>query len=211
MSDQLNGIECVVFDFGEVLIELDYPRIIEGFSKVASLNKKEIDELVVNAPLMQQLETSQITPKEFRKGVNELLGMSLNDEDFDEIWNSMLKNLPKWRMDMLWNIRAKYRTFVLSNSNIIHEIYFNRMIKEVTGKSSLHDFVEKCYFSHDIKLRKPYKEAYEYIIQDIGMEPSKMVFLDDRLDNCEAARASGINAIQITDAETQLRSIFNYG
>ena len=68
MSQQLNGIECVIFDFGEVLIELDYPRIIEGFSKVANKNSDEINELVVSAQLLKDFEVGKIEPAEFRAG-----------------------------------------------------------------------------------------------------------------------------------------------
>ena len=211
MSKLLDGIDCVIFDFGEVLIELDYPKVISGFSKVAQKNEEEIRELVVTAPLLQDLEVGKITPQEFREGVTHLLDTSLNDIEFDEIWNSMLKNLPKSRMDLLEKVNDKYETYILSNSNVIHEKAFNKMIKEVTGKSSLHSFVRKCYFSQNIGLRKPFKECYEYVIEDIGITPEKMLFLDDRLDNIEGAKSVGLNVFKVTNAEKQLTEIFANG
>ena len=50
--------------------------------------------------------------------------------------------------------------------------------------------------------------CYEYLIEDIGVSPERMLFLDDRLDNIEGARASGLNAIQITNADQQLEALF---
>ena len=211
MSRILQEIDHVIFDFGEVLIELDYARVIGGFSKVANKNESEIKEMVVTAPLLQDFEVGKITPDEFRAGVNDLLGTSMMSGEFDEIWNSMLKRLPPERMDLLQQVAARFDTYVLSNSNIIHEVAFNQMIKETTGKSSLHDFVEKCYFSQDIGLRKPYVECYNYVIEDIGADPGRMLFLDDRLDNVEGAMKSGLNAIQITDATRQLKELFGNG
>lgn len=208
MSELLKGIDCVIFDFGEVLIELDYPKVIAGFSKVANKNAEEIQEMVVVAPILQDFEVSKINPSEFRSQINGLLGTSLGDEEFDDVWNSMLKNLPKERMDLLLDIGERFDTYVLSNSNVIHEQAFNQMILEKTGKSSLHDFVRKCYFSQDIGLRKPYQECYEYVIDDIGTNPEKMLFLDDRLDNIEGAKSVGMKGIQITDASKQLNEIF---
>lgn len=209
MSELLEGIECVVFDFGEVLIELDYPKVIAGFSQVAQKNEEEIREMVVTAPLLQEFEVGRLSPKEFRIGVNELLGTSMEPNQFDAIWNSMLKSLPKWRMDLLTEVNQKHGAYILSNSNVIHEKFFNQLIAEVTGKSSLHDFVRKCYFSQDIGLRKPYLDCFEYVIKDIGIISEKILFLDDRQDNIEGARQVGMKAIQVTDAETQLREIFN--
>ncbi|MEQ9403684.1 MAG: HAD family phosphatase [Cyclobacteriaceae bacterium] len=209
MSDLLENIDCVIFDFGEVLIELDYPRIIAGFSLVAKRNEEEISELVVTAPLLQELEIGKITPEEFRDGVNKLLGISLNEHDFNIIWNSMLKNLPKERMDILEKVNATFDTRILSNSNVIHEEAFNKMIEEVTGKSSLHELVNKCYFSQDIGLRKPYRNCFEYVINDIGIDPGKILFLDDRADNIAGASETGMKTFLVSDAETQLKELFN--
>lgn len=211
MSQQLNGIEGVIFDFGEVIIELDYPRVISGFAKAAKKNTDEIRELVVTAPILRDFEVSKTTPKEFRAGVNELLGMSLEEEGFDSIWNSMLKNLPKERMDILSDVASRFNTYILSNSNVIHEAAYNQMIREVTGKPNLHAFVTKAYFSQDIGLRKPGSECYQFVIDDIGIDSDKLLFLDDRLDNIEGAQACGLKTIHVTDADRQLREIFKNG
>ncbi|MEP1096432.1 MAG: HAD family phosphatase [Cyclobacteriaceae bacterium] len=211
MSQQLDGIEGVIFDFGEVIIELDYPRVISGFSEVAKKNVEEIHELVVTAPLLKDFEVSKISPTEFRIGVNQLLGMSLDDDEFDFIWNSMLKNLPRERMDILADVAKRFNTFILSNSNVIHEAAYNKMIENVTGKPNLHAFVQKAYFSQDIGLRKPGKECYQFVIDDIGIDSDKLLFLDDRLDNIEGAQACGLNTVHVTDADRQLREIFKNG
>ncbi len=208
MSKLLEGIECVIFDFGEVLLELDYTRVISGFSNISNKHESAIQEVIVTAPLLQEFEMGQITAGEFRSGVNDLLGMSLKAGAFDKIWNSMLKHLPRDRMNLLKEVNDEYETFILSNSNVIHEEAFNKMIYDVTGKSSLHDCVSKCYFSQDIGLRKPNQNCYEYVINEIGVAPEKMLFLDDRSDNIEGAKLAGLNVFQVTSADEQLHTIF---
>lgn len=208
MSELLKGIEVVIFDFGEVLIELDYPRVVEGFSKAASRNKEAIEELIVTSPILQDFECGRLTPGEFRAGVNQLLGCSLSDDTFDEIWNSMLKNLPKSRMDILQKVSQRFDTYLLSNSNVIHEEAFNKMIVEVTGKRSMHELMKKAYFSQDIGLRKPYLECFEYVAAEIGTKPEHILFLDDRLDNIQGAQEAGWRTVQIVNADKQLREIF---
>lgn len=211
MSDLLQGIDNVVFDFGQVLINLDYPKVIGGFSKVANKNQDEIKEMVVTAPVLQAFEVGEISPDVFRSEINTLLGTTLEDEELNNIWNSMLKDLPKWRMDLLERVNNRFNTFVLSNSNIIHEEAFDKMILETTGKPNLHAFVSKCYFSHDIGLRKPDEECYQYLIDDAGLNPESTLFLDDRLDNIEGARSVGLKTIQILNADKQLKEIFENG
>ncbi|WP_421764973.1 HAD family hydrolase [Ekhidna sp.] len=211
MSDLLQGVDAIIFDFGNVLIDLDYPRVIRRFSEVAKKNTDEIEEMVVTAPVLQQFERGMIDPAEFRAEINKLLGTNMGERQFESIWNSMLKSITKERMDKVLKIGEKYRTYILSNTNIIHEIAYEEMIMEETGKASLRDFVDEVFYSHEIGLRKPNLNCYEYVIDEIDNYPSRMLFLDDRLDNVEAAQIAGMKAVQVLDPDKQLNQIFGLG
>jgi len=54
------------------------------------------------------------------------------------------------------------------------------------------------YFaSFDIGLMKPDKSAFEYVIQQMGVPPHEILFLDDTVINIEAAQACGMQAVQV--------------
>lgn len=211
MSDLLQGIDAIIFDFGNVLIDLDYPRVIRRFSEVAKKNQEEIEELVVTSPVLQKFEMGMIGPDEFRANINKLLGTNMGERQFEDIWNSMLKSITKERMDKVLKIGERFDTFILSNTNMIHEIAYEEMIMEETGKFSLRDFVKEVYYSHEIGMRKPNLNCYNFVIEDIGLYASRMLFLDDRLDNVEAAKKAGMKAIQVFDPDKQLNEIFGLG
>lgn len=211
MSNLLQGVDAIIFDFGNVLIDLDYPRVIREFSRVAKRNTEEIEEMVVTAPILQQFEIGMSSPSEFRKAINQLLGTQMGDNQFDAIWNSMLKSITKERMNKVLKIGKQFDTYILSNTNIIHELAYEEMIMEATGRPSLRDFVKEVYYSHEIGMRKPNQECYEFVIEDIGIYPSRMLFLDDRLDNVEAAQQAGMKAVQVFDPDKQLNQIFGLG
>lgn len=211
MSDLLQGVDAIIFDFGNVLIDLDYPRVIREFSEVAAKNQHEIEELVVTAPILQRFERGMSTPAEFRKEINGLLGTQLPEAKFDAIWNSMLKSVTKERLDKVLKIGEKYDTYILSNSNLIHELAFEEMIMEETGMPSIRDFVKEAFFSHEVGMNKPHMNIYEHVIEEIDNYPSRMLFLDDRLDNVEAAQKAGMKAVQIFDPDNQLNEIFELG
>ncbi len=211
MSDLLQGVDAIIFDFGNVLIDLDYPKVIRKFSEVAKKNTQEIEEMVVTAPVLQQFERGMISPDQFRSEINKLLGTSMGERQFESIWNSMLKSISKERMDKVLKIGERFDTYILSNTNIIHEIAYEEMIFEETGKYSLRDFVKEVYYSHEIGLRKPNLNCYEHVIEDIDNYASRMLFLDDRLDNVEAAKKAGMKAVQIFDPDKQLNEIFGLG
>lgn len=54
--------------------------------------------------------------------------------------------------------------------------------------------------SGDEKLVKPDPAIYRLALERFGLRGPDALFVDDRLDNVEAARALGIHAIQFTDA-----------
>lgn len=211
MSDLLQGVDAIIFDFGNVLLDLDYPKIIQEFKKVARKNQDNIRKLVMDSKILIKFETGQIESDRFRMAVNQILDTNLSEDEFEAIWNSMLRSITKERMDKVLKISKKFDTYMLSNSNITHEIAFEEMVMDATGRESIREFFRETYFSHEIGMRKPDKDIYEFVVDDIGIYPSRMLFLDDRLDNIEAAREVGMKAVQIFNPDKQINDIFGLG
>ena len=51
-------------------------------------------------------------------------------------------------------------------------------------------------FSYELRAAKPEAAIYRHAVQGLAVEPGEALFLDDRPDNVEGARACGIRAIQ---------------
>jgi putative hydrolase of the HAD superfamily len=60
-------------------------------------------------------------------------------------------------------------------------------------------------FSHRLRIAKPDERIYHHAVAGLGVAPAETLFLDDRLENVEAARAVGLNAIQYATHEDFLR------
>jgi putative hydrolase of the HAD superfamily len=54
-------------------------------------------------------------------------------------------------------------------------------------------------FSHRLRMAKPEAEIYRYAIEGMEAPAGQVLFVDDRLENVEAARAEGLQAIQYVD------------
>ena len=61
------------------------------------------------------------------------------------------------------------------------------------------------------KTRKPFDDIYQLILRRFNINASTALFIDDNLDNVEAARRNGINAVQFTGMKplTQLLSDYS--
>jgi putative hydrolase of the HAD superfamily len=64
-------------------------------------------------------------------------------------------------------------------------------------------------FSHNLGIVKPDERIYRHAIACAGESAEAMLFIDDRIENIEAARAVGLQAIQYTSHEEFLRA-FRY-
>jgi len=62
-------------------------------------------------------------------------------------------------------------------------------------------------FSHRLRIAKPDERIYHHAINGIGHPAEATLFLDDRIENIEAARSVGLHAIQYTCDETLMRSL----
>ncbi|MGC0419823.1 HAD family hydrolase [Embleya sp. AB8] len=57
-------------------------------------------------------------------------------------------------------------------------------------------------FSADLGLAKPDPRIYRHLCERLDARPSELVFIDDRKENLDAARALGIESIHYTDTPT---------
>ncbi len=188
--------DTVIFDLGEVIIDLD-PQAVED--RLFSASGKEMDykDLVFSSPLMQLYETGKISEGAFREGMNDLLSVSFSDEEFDEIWNLMLGQIPAERVSLMGQLKSTFQVMILSNTNPIHERKFDEMVGTQLGGSKMSDFVHYAHYSHHLGMRKPDEEIYLHVLNKHDLTAERTLFLDDRLDNVEAARSTGIDAVQV--------------
>jgi putative hydrolase of the HAD superfamily len=62
-------------------------------------------------------------------------------------------------------------------------------------------------FSHRLRIAKPDQRIYHHAIAAIAVSPQEALFIDDRIENVDAARAFGIHAIQYRSHEAFLREL----
>lgn len=54
---------------------------------------------------------------------------------------------------------------------------------------------DRIFVSAKIKLKKPDREAFEYVLEKIGYKAEEVIFVDDREDNFESPLAMGMKGI----------------
>ncbi len=189
----LNGVKHIIFDLGGVLLNIDPQKTIDAFGRLGMEQLVGDKGLTYDHDIFYRMEQGQITPDEFRKGVQELLPEPVTFTQIDAAWTAMLLDIPAIRVQLLKNLRQNYGIYLFSNTNAIHVEKFHSDFRNQYGfeVSSLFD---NDFYSNEIGLRKPSAESFQEIIRLSGIDPVESLFIDDALVNVEAAQKSGLKA-----------------
>jgi putative hydrolase of the HAD superfamily len=202
MDNTKNEIKNILFDWGGVITDLHLDATKKAFH---DLGLSIFDEHVPHDPLDNifiPFEIGNISPEEFRNNIRMLSATSLTDTMIDGAWNAMLGVLPEERWKLLESISHTYRTFLLSNTNAIHLNYYFNYLQGIYGTFGYVHLFEKAYFSHELHLRKPNADIFEFVVKDSGINPQETLFIDDFLENIETARKLGFQTVHLTKPRT---------
>ena len=187
-------IRNLIFDFGGVIVDLDFSRTVNAFRAAGLFDIEERLSTIKQDKIFFQYEVGALSTKSFRKKLRKHLTPSLFDKDIDYMWNEMLVGIPPYKLDLLLDLKEKYNLYLLSNTNELHWEYAQNSLFNYKGHT-WDDFFKKVYLSFQMHLDKPSPEIYQAMIKDAGIKPEESLFLDDIELNCDGARQVGLNAV----------------
>lgn len=193
----MQNIENLIFDLGGVILTLDMPRAEQYFTDLGVKDYNALFRSGNVSSFFKEYEVGAIADEEFLNALRNLSGLSLSDEQLITAWNAMLGYFPEERIALLNRLKNKYRLFLFSNTNALHLTTFRKMYRDAFGGSTFDDHFERAYYSHLLRMRKPDKASYAYIIKENQLDPSKTVFIDDSMINIEGARSAGLHGIHV--------------
>lgn len=205
-----NNIKNIIFDFGGVIININPANVGDSLAKMGVANVDKLHQKLIDEKVYLNLEIGAISPQNFRDAVKNYAGCGLTDTQVDKAWNSLILNIPSNRIEALKIAAANYRTFLLSNTNEIHYIYYNDYVRNTFGVESLRVFFEKAYFSHDMGMRKPSEEIFSVVLQENDLDPNETLFIDDSKGNLPPAEQLGIKTY-LLPPEKELEELFDAG
>ena len=196
-----NSIKNIIFDLGNVIINIDFDLTYKAFENLTEKNLKQVYQEFDNQQIWEKYELGELTNKAFIQLLRDALEINASDKKIIDAWNALLLDIPQKRIDKLRELNKNYRLFFLSNTSDLHILDVNRILKETTGVSDLKELVEVAYYSFEMKLRKPDTTIYDEVLKQSQLKASETLFLDDNLDNIIGANSIGLNTIHVTDQD----------
>lgn len=185
-------IKNIIFDLGGVLLNIDYHKSLEAFEALGYKNFEKMFTQFKADELFQNLETGKISANDFYEKLRAASVKPVTNQQLENAWNAMLISMRKESIDFLKILSPQFRLFLLSNTNEIHYAAFTKMLQVETGAASLEPFFIKTYYSHEIHLRKPDRDIYEFVLKDTGILAAETLFIDDTITNFPEAEKLGI-------------------
>ncbi|MEC8273957.1 MAG: HAD family phosphatase [Bacteroidota bacterium] len=187
----MTAIKNILFDLGGVLYHIDYELTIKAFKKLGIKNFQEHFSQQQQNNLFDRLETGEISDEDFIKEMKALLPHCTREEIINA-WNALLIGIPQENIQLLKDLSKQYRLFLLSNTNAIHINQINKLLYKNYNLKSLDPLFDKIYLSHQIGMRKPNNETFEWVLRDAGIIAQKTLFIEDSIQHIESANKLGI-------------------
>ena len=200
-------IRAILFDYGMVLSAPPNP---EAWSRLRSLTTLDEDQLHegywkhrhdYDRGDLKGASYWQLIAAEFGLPVPTDQNLTdLYDADTD-LWTDLNLPMAEWAQSLQ---RAGIPTGILSNMP-------DQMELGVVRKHPwLRDF-QHITWSHRLSTAKPDLAIYRHAADGLGLSPFNILFVDDKLENLEAARNTGMQTIQYSTHEAFVQELTHRG
>jgi epoxide hydrolase-like predicted phosphatase len=206
LSEGLNisgsEIKNIIFDWGGVITDLHVELTINAFHELGFQHFSESIFRDEKQSIFFRFETGKIDEPAFLHELKKYLNPHVSEAQILDAWNALLGDLPAERWMLLKKLKHAFRTFLLSNTNSLHISYYSRKLEKLYGIYGYNHLFEKVYLSHQLGMRKPDRDIYEFVLKDSSLDPAETLFIDDNPDNIATARQLGIISYQLVPPVT---------
>ena len=182
-------VKNIIFDVGQVLVKYDWEGYLKGFG-FPEEEYKTLSEKVFLSDIWNERDKGELSEEEYVEKF--VAAVPQYEDDVREVMKRSYETISPMEYSETWTKYLKsqgYRLYVLSN-------YCEYVLEHTRSMMPFLKYMDGVVFSCDVNQIKPEPDIYKTVLGRYDLEPSETVFLDDREENCEAARKLGIHAIQ---------------
>lgn len=197
----MSSIKALLFDMGGVVVTVHFDKLFQAWADSSSLTATEIKDLFEFDEVYEQHERGLVDASEFFAHQRKKLQLTGTDEQLAEGWNTVIGAEITQSMDAIDTVNDRIPTFGFTNTNRTHQIYWEAHFPR------LGSLFQKLYASSEIGLRKPDAEAFNHILDEVGIQPDELLFFDDSIENIEGAKKLGIQTVLVTDTASVVNAL----
>jgi epoxide hydrolase-like predicted phosphatase len=183
-------IKAIVLDIGGVLLRTQDTTIRKKLEEKYHLPSGGVHDLVFNSKPAQLSTLGSANSDAIWQHVAEQLSLTPHTlEEFrHDFW--LGDQVDKSIIQFLQECRPQYKTALLSNAWVGAREIFAKIYGIKEGKT-----VDKILISSELGVAKPDPEIFHILANTMGCTFSEILFVDDFIENIQAAEALGITSI----------------
>ncbi|MFM9327759.1 HAD-IA family hydrolase [Paenibacillus mesotrionivorans] len=195
----MSAIKVVLLDIGGVLVELvGAPKILGWMG--GSVAMEELNHKWGNSEAVTRFETGRCEPIHFAEAIVTELKLSVQPDQFLKEFVHFPKDFFPEAKDILKKIVSNYTVASFSNTN---SLQWDRLNLDYGIEQLFHN----NFLSYQIGLMKPDKQAYEYVVRQLGCEAEEILFFDDSQANVNMGNEIGMKAYKVSGARELLEKL----
>jgi glucose-1-phosphatase len=200
----------LLFDLGGVLVEFDGIDSLVALTG-GRLNREGARRFWLESPWVRRFEIGACAPETFASGVVTELNLSISPDTFLYEFLHWEKGPYPGALDLLDVLRPHFTLACLSNNNGLH---WNYLRIQLGFGNPFH----RTYLSQELGLMKPDPSIFKVVLDDLNLQGSRILFLDDNPECVDGAVRSGLDGRRVNGIE-EVRallsdlypSVFNVG
>lgn len=193
----MEKIRHIIFDLGNVIINVDTEATMKSIARRGITNLEKIQPKLLASDTYYKLETGAISPDNFRAAIREAVDVPYSDEEIDEDWNAMLLDIPPERVKFMTRLKSKYKLYLLSNTNHIHWLSYDRYFQDHFDYPGINTFFTHCWYSYLMGVRKPDPAIFRKVMEEGGFRKGEVAFVDDLKENVDVAATQGMVPVHL--------------
>ena len=187
-------IKAIIFDFGRVISAPKPPSLFRRYEMDLGLPPDTINSIMFDSQIWQDTLLGRKTLEEFWHTIGPELGLN-SSEEIDAFRNRYRADeaINAEVLKLIQKLHGQYTLAVLSNAP--------SGLSQWLAEWRILDFFDLVFCSGDEGTVKPDAKPFELTLERLGVHPEEAIFIDDTMENVEAARQLGLHGILFTTAE----------
>lgn len=191
-----SSVEAVIFDYGYVLSRYQMPSDIEKLEALSGVSGPRFLELYWGGRGIY--DRGEQDGEQFWRALARAEGKTLSAETLDALIEADTESWARLDPAMIgWLEELQSRgmkTAILSNMGV-------DLFRHASRHFAWFGRCDHRTISCDVRAIKPERAIYEHCLRGLGLEAGRALFIDDRQENIDAARALGMQGIVFKDDE----------
>jgi epoxide hydrolase-like predicted phosphatase len=196
-------IQAVIFDIGGVLVRTENHDKRHEWEARLGVPRGHVTHALFDSEEAARAMVGSIPESEMWASVARKLGLP-----DDQVQEFQLDFFAGERFDIelaqfIHSLRSHIKVGIISNAWSDAREVLNR-------KFNLGGYVDDAIYSAEVKLAKPDVRIFQLALERLGVRAEEAVFVDDVLENVQAAQSLGMKGVQFKSTEQTIQDVKRY-